>query len=468
MERKFNNNENNYDNEKNRDVEYSSRENNYQNKEYNNQQFSNVYDEQQSYQKQEKLNNFYQQDIVEDEINNNKKNKRNLLIAVPIAFILGGICIFGASNVLKHNSGVSTSSTVTVTKDEKENEQATITAISKAKDAVVSIVNYQTTSTNSSLDSILGGITGKNTKTGGELKAVGSGSGVIYKKDASTAYIVTNNHVISGAKKIGVVLSDGTNITAELVGTDIWTDLSVLKIDSTNVKAIMDFANSDNISVGQTAYAIGSPLDLNLSNTVTKGIVSAVNRQIPIDIDKDGTYDWNQTVIQTDAAINPGNSGGALINNEGQLIGINELKISSTGSSNVSAEGIGFVIPSNEVKIIAKELEENGSVRRAGLGVQLVSISSLDNDLIKSEFNYDSAKQGVIIRSVESGSAANLAGLKQYDIITKINGEDVKDVAAIRKYLFEKVKIGDNISITYYRNGKENTINMIATALKNS
>ena len=397
------------------------------------------------------------------------RNYGKLFLTVFAAFALGATSVFGAQAVM--GTGKALTSSVTATKEDKDNQQTTVNAISKAKDAVVSIVNYQSAS-NNNLDSILGGDSSKRSKYGssnrdsnnsGDLKPASSGSGVIYKKSGNTAYIVTNNHVVNGAKKLSVILSDGTNVTAEVVGTDVWTDLAVLKIKADNVKTTMDFADSDKIAVGETAFAIGSPLDVTLSNTVTKGIVSAVNRQIPMDIDGDGVNDWNQTVIQTDAAINPGNSGGALINNEGKLIGINESKIAKA-SNNVSAEGIGFGIPSNEVKLITEQLEKSGKVMRPALGVQLVSVNTLDSDTVQSQLNFN-GKQGVVIRSVESNTPAAQAGLEKYDIITKINGQEIKDVASVRKYLFEKTKIGDTIKVTYYRNGKERTANVVVQAL---
>ena len=410
---------------------------------------------------------------VEFDDNQVPKDNRNygkLFLTVFAAFALGATSVFGAQAVM--GTGKALTSSVTATKEDKDNQQTTVNAISKAKDAVVSIVNYQSAS-NNNLDSILGGDSSKRSKYGfnnnnnssnsGDLKPASSGSGVIYKKSGNTAYIVTNNHVVNGAKKLSVILSDGTNVTAEVVGTDVWTDLAVLKIKADNVKTTMDFADSDKIAVGETAFAIGSPLDVTLSNTVTKGIVSAVNRQIPMDVDGDGINDWNQTVIQTDAAINPGNSGGALINNEGKLIGINEAKIAKA-SNNVSAEGIGFGIPSNEVKLITEQLEKSGKVMRPALGVQLVSVNTLDNEAVQSQLNFN-GKQGVVIRSVESNTPAAKAGLEKYDIITKINGQEIKDVAAVRKYLFEKTKIGDTIKVTYYRNGKEHTVNVVVQAL---
>ena len=395
-----------------------------------------------------------------------KNNYGKLFLTVFAAFALGATSVFGAQAVM--GTGKALNSSVTTTKEDKDNQQITVNAISKAKDAVVSIVNYQSNS-NNNLESILGGNSRRSgsdssdSSNSSELKPASSGSGVIYKKSGNTAYVVTNNHVVNGAKKLSVILSDGTNVNAEVVGTDVWTDLAVLKISGDNVTTTMDFADSDKIAVGETAFAIGSPLDVNLSNTVTKGIVSAVNRQIPMDVDGDGKNDWNQTVIQTDAAINPGNSGGALINNEGKLIGINESKIAKA-TSNVSAEGIGFGIPSNEVKLITEQLEQSGKVIRPALGVQLVSVNTVDSDTLKSQLNFE-GKQGVVVRSVEDGTPAAQAGIEKYDIITKLNGEDVKDVAAVRKYLFEKTKIGDTVKVTYYRNGKETTTSVVVQAL---
>ena len=450
-----------------------SRNNNQNNRnlqDFNNQENYNEQNNYQGYQNYDNVdgsqyNNFENSQGVNNEQVSapQKNNYGKLFLTVFAAFALGATSVFGAQAVM--GTGKTLNSSVTATKEDKDSQQITVNAISKAKDAVVSIVNYQSNS-NNNLESILGGNSrrsGSDSSDSGELKAASSGSGVIYKKVGNTAYIVTNNHVVSGAKKLSVILSDGTNVNAEVVGTDVWTDLAVLKISGDNVATTMDFADSDKIAVGETAFAIGSPLDVNLSNTVTKGIVSAVNRQIPMDVDGDGKNDWNQTVIQTDAAINPGNSGGALINNEGKLIGINESKIAKA-TANVSAEGIGFGIPSNEVKLITEQLEQSGKVIRPALGVQLVSVNTVDSDTLKSQLNFE-GKQGVVVRYVENGTPAAQAGIEKYDIITKLNGEDVKDVAAVRKYLFEKSKIGDTVKVTYYRNGKENTTSVVVQAL---
>ena len=472
----------NRNNQNNQNLENNNQQFNNQNLE-NNQQVNNQNNvQQQSYdQNNEEFEDFdnekyfEENQYFEDEEQDAQEPKQNknygkLFLTVFAAFALGATSVFGAQAVT--GTGSALKSSVTATKEDKDNQQLTVNAISKAKDAVVSVVNYQTNSNN--LDSILGGNSknksnnnsNSNNSNSGDLKTASTGSGVIYKKTGNTAYVVTNNHVVKGAKKLAVILSDGTNVNAEVVGTDVWTDLAVLKINGDNVTTTMDFANSDDIAVGETAFAIGSPLDLSFSNTVTKGIVSAVNRQIPMDVDGDGTVDWNQTVIQTDAAINPGNSGGALINNEGKLIGINESKIAKATSS-VSAEGIGFGIPSNEVKLITEQLEKSGKVVRPAMGVQLVSVNTIANDTVKSELKYE-GKQGVVVRLVESGTPAAKAGLEKYDVITKLNDTEVKDVAAVRKFLFEKAKIGDTVKVTYYRGGKEKTTEIVVQAVSNT
>lgn len=455
---------NNQNLENNQQVNY---QNNVQQQNYdqNNEEFEDFDNE-----KYFEENQYFEDEEQDPQDPKQNKNYGKLFLTVFAAFALGATSVFGAQAVT--GTGSALKSSVTATKEDKDNQQLTVNAISKAKDAVVSVVNYQTNSNN--LDSILGGNSknksnnnsNSNNSNSGDLKTASTGSGVIYKKTGNTAYVVTNNHVVKGAKKLAVILSDGTNVNAEVVGTDVWTDLAVLKINGDNVTTTMDFANSDDIAVGETAFAIGSPLDLSFSNTVTKGIVSAVNRQIPMDVDGDGTVDWNQTVIQTDAAINPGNSGGALINNEGKLIGINESKIAKATSS-VSAEGIGFGIPSNEVKLITEQLEKSGKVVRPAMGVQLVSVNTIANDTVKSELKYE-GKQGVVVRLVESGTPAAKAGLEKYDVITKLNDTEVKDVAAVRKFLFEKAKIGDTVKVTYYRGGQEKTTEIVVQAVSNT
>lgn len=399
-------------------------------------------------------------EYTEENFYNRRERKSSIfkwLLIFLVAFTLGGLFAYKfVGSMVPKSKGIVYN----------EKETANIEAVEKTKNSVVSVVGYSSKTTNNPLLRNFRNQNSDSAQTKDGMRPVANGSGVIYKKEFNNAYVVTNNHVIDSVEKVEIILSNGTSVPAQIVGKDVWTDLAVLKIDSDKVSSVMEFSDSDKAIVGQDALAIGSPLGLSLSNTVTKGIVSAVDRQIPIDVDEDGSHDWYQTVIQTDAAINPGNSGGALINSSGQLIGINQLKISNLSMS-VTAEGIGFVIPANEVKLITNQLEKNGSVKRPALGLQLVSISSLNTEAIKNELKYDPNKKGVIVRGVEKSSAAERAGLKELDIIVKINDIDIDSVASVRKYLFEKTKVGDSINLTFYRDGKENIVQLVLGELKN-
>ncbi len=269
----------------------------------------------------------------------------------------------------------------------------------------------------------------------------GSGSGVIFKKDKDIAYIVTNNHVVEGASKLEISLFDGEKITAEVVGTDALTDLAVLKIDAKYVVATAEFGDSSTLRPGDPVYAIGNPLGLNLSRTVTQGIVSATNRSIPI---ATSAGNWETNVVQTDAAINPGNSGGALINPQGLVIGINSAKISESG-----VEGLGFAIPSNDVIPIVNELIKNGKIERPYLGIGL-----MDLDQIPQFYWPTNVQEGVMITTVEANSVAANGGLQARDVIVTMNGEKITSSSELRKFLYTKVSIGDEIKMEVNRDGK--------------
>ncbi|MBH0230289.1 trypsin-like peptidase domain-containing protein [Halobacillus yeomjeoni] len=282
----------------------------------------------------------------------------------------------------------------------------------------------------------------------------GVGSGVIYKKEDGSAYVVTNNHVIEGANEIEVVLSDETRIKAQLVGSDIFTDLAVLKMPDDQVKHVIEIGSSDNLKVGEPAIAIGNPLGLRFSGSVTKGIISGKQRAIPQDFNRDGLEDWQAEVIQTDAAINPGNSGGALINIEGQLIGINSMKIAKS-----AVEGIGFAIPIDSAKPIIDELEEFGQVNRPYIGIEAYGLNEVPSAEWSNTLNLpEEVKGGLYIRSIKQMSPAAKAGLKPLDVITALDGEKVEDIIDLRKYLYSQKDPGDKLEITYYRDGKKNTL----------
>ncbi len=245
-------------------------------------------------------------------------------------------------------------------------------------------------------------------------------------------------------------LSDGTKVPARLLGSDVWTDLAVLEIDAKHVTNVAEFGNSDVVKVGEPVIAVGNPLGLQFAGSVTQGIISGVNRTIPIDIDQDGIPDWHAEVLQTDAAINPGNSGGALVNIEGQVIGINSMKIAQE-----AVEGIGLSIPINYAKPIIADLEKFGQVRRPYMGVELRSLSDIPAYHWQQTLHLPAnVKEGVAILQVVPGSPAAQAGLREFDVIVALDDENISDVIALRKHLYNRKQIGDTMKVTFYRDGK--------------
>ena len=311
-------------------------------------------------------------------------------------------------------------------------------AVDKAADSVVGITNLQ--SSNFWADETT-------------AEEAGTGSGVIYKKSGGKAYIVTNNHVVQGATELEVTLSNGKKITAELIGADIWTDLAVVEVDASDITQIAEFGNSDTLKAGEPVIAIGNPLGLTFSGSVTQGIVSGVERTIPVDINEDGIQDWQSEVIQTDAAINPGNSGGALVNIEGQLIGINSMKIAES-----AVEGIGLAIPINSAIPIIEDLEKHGEVQRPYMGVELQSVSDIPGYYQQEALKLpEDVTTGVAIKDVSPNSPAQKAGLKELDVIVELDGKEIVDLIDLRKHLYNEKKIGDSMKVKYYRSGKLET-----------
>ena len=383
------------------------------------------------------------------------------LLKFVILFVvgfLGGIggYYFASSTLTQGNSTSNQANTTSVSNVQYTNDTSTTQAVEKVQDAVVSVINYQTQSSNS-LSSIFG-----NIESSDELAVAGEGSGVIYKKDGDTAYIVTNNHVISGAEKIDILLASGEKLSGELVGADTYSDIAVIKIAADKVTTIAEFANSDTIKVGETAIAIGSPLGSVYANTVTQGIISSLSRTVTSQTEDGQTISTN--AIQTDTAINPGNSGGPLINIQGQVIGINSSKItsSSVSSSGVAIEGMGFAIPSNDVVQIINQLETNGKVTRPALGVQMVNLTDLStSQLEKAGLANTDLTSGVLIVSTQPGLPAD-GKFEPYDVIIEIDGETIENKSDLQSELY-KHQIGDTITVTYYRNNKKMTVDIKLT-----
>ena len=392
-----------------------------------------------------------------------KVNYKKILkpLSVILVGFIGGVAgtllILNMAGISINN--VSDSSTKTTTsKVSYSNTNDTTKAVEKVREAVVSVINYQSNSSSNDLYmQMFGGNLDNNTNNGSDsdLSIASEGSGVIYKKDGNSAYVVTNNHVVDGASQIEIMLSDGTKVVGELGGTDTYSDIAVVKIASDKVTTVAEFANSDKITVGETAIAIGSPLGTDYANSVTQGIVSSLSRTVTMTNDDGETISTN--AIQTDAAINPGNSGGALINIEGQVIGINSSKISSTsdsGSGN-SVEGMGFAIPANDVVKIINQLEANGKVIRPALGITMANLSDLSTTTISRLNIPTSVTSGIVVASVQSGMPAE-GVLKKYDVITAIDDKDVSSITDLQSVLYGH-STGDSIKVTFYRGTDKKT-----------
>ena len=324
--------------------------------------------------------------------------------------------------------------------------------VANVQDSVVSVVNMTESVSTYDLFGFTSPTQGETTTESSELETSSEGSGVVYKVDGDTAYVVTNNHVIDGADAINIIMADGTQVEAEVVGSDPWTDLAVLEISSDVVTTVAEFGDSDSLKVGEPAIAIGSPLGSEYATTVTQGIISGLDRSVPVDIDGDGTSDWVANVIQTDAAINPGNSGGALLNAAGQVIGINSMKVSSD-----QVEGMGFAIPAGEVQTIIGELEANGEIVRPELGVSMVDLNRVSLDYQSQNLQLpDDVDGGVYVAEVSAGSAAEAAGLQADDVVVEFAGEAVTDSASLRQILYQQ-ESDASVEVSFYRNGELQT-----------
>lgn len=339
----------------------------------------------------------------------------------------------GSASTTEAVSGLQTTSTV-VTSDVTE-------IVEETNGAVVGVSNLQVAQQNPF---------SSPTGTDSEAQEAGAGSGVIYKKDGDIAYIVTNNHVVEGAEDVMVTLSDGTELDAEVLGTDVWTDLAVLKVPSNSIETVAEFGDSSVLQAGEPVIAIGNPLGLQFSGSVTTGVISGTERLIPIDVNQDGTEDWQSEVLQTDAAINPGNSGGALINAEGQVIGINSMKIAQA-----AVEGIGLAIPINTAIPIIADLETEGAVERPSMGVAILDLAEVPAQYRSSQLNLPAEVEGgIVVQSVAEGSGAEAAGMEAYDVIVEMDGKPVNSILELRQYLYNETEVGDTLEVKAYRGGE--------------
>ena len=368
----------------------------------------------------------------------NKKNRKGLSVAIIVGIIILVLVAVGdivvnyvpLKEIFSKNVKYVTEKEVTVT------DKGISDAVSKLYDASV-IVEVGSS----------------------EDKLSGWGSGFVYKTDSKYGYIFTNHHVVDGAKTIKIVLSNETEVTGEFVGSDEYADVAVVKIPKDKVIAVAEIGKSEDVLVGDTIFAIGTPVSLEYSFTVTRGILSGKNRMVEMSSSKKSYYgqsgdSWYMNLLQIDASINSGNSGGPLANSNGEVIGITNSKLSSSTLSGTSIENMGFAIPIEDALSVAEYLENNGKVSRPVLGVTMTSVEGAEYNGVKIS---DSITSGAVVTDVSSGSTADVAKIKKGDVIIKLDDYNIKDYKYLKYYLY-RYRVGDKVKITYIRDGKEKTV----------
>lgn len=352
---------------------------------------------------------------------------RERIINIVIVLVVFALGVTGTLYFVNNDSSTDTlvNKNVNITSNDSISE-----SIDKVYDSVVVVNNYRN----------------------GRL--TGYGSGFVYKKDNKYGYIMTNNHVVEDATELMITLSNGEEVEGEVLGTDSYMDVAVVRIDADKVLQVAEIGDSTESKLGDTVFTVGTPVSTEYAGTVTKGIVSGENREITV---TNNGSEYMMEAIQIDASINPGNSGGPLVNINGEVIGVNSVKLVES-----SIEGMGFAIPIEVAMSQVDKLENGEAIARPVIGVSLYDLDSLPL-LGSSDLKIDSSiKSGVVVNSVDSDSDAETAGLERNDVIIKVDGTDVKGSAHL-KYLLYKHNIGDSVKLTIIRNGNEKELTLKLT-----
>lgn len=371
------------------------------------------------------------------------KNKISLGITLMFSFILGGLCMYYFSIthrvVVTENSNGTTSSTTTAVACKSCNSTVIMengslaAAVEKSYDSAVMIRNYSNN------------------------KVSSTGSGFIYKIDDKYAYVMTNHHVVSGGNKWTIISSTDEEIEGKVLGSDEYLDLAVIRVDKKSYMNNISIGNSEKVKLGDTVFTIGAPVGYEYRGTVTKGIVSGLNRLVEVSVKTNYSGDWVMEVIQIDAAVNPGNSGGPLLNSNGEVIGVISMKLVEN-----SIEGMGFAIPIDYAMSHVETLEKGGKIERPLLGITMANVSESYSLWRNGITVPEDVTEGVVVVSVAEKSGASKSNLQKGDVILEINGSKVKNSAYL-KYLLFKYNPGDSVKITYNRNGKVSTTNITLT-----
>lgn len=392
--------------------------------------------------KQVSTDSFRQEDTNKKlEVKKKNPSLLKLFFTVVLAIVVGSVIVISILKwtplLSKLDTEVSSSSNDKIITNTKKNtvyeKSSLAAAIENVYDSVVMVQSY------------------KN----GEVQS--TGTGFIYKKDSNYGYVMTNQHVVSNADKVVLVLSNDEEIEAKILGGDEYLDLAVMSISKNKVPQVATIGSSEDMKVGDTIFTVGTPMGYEYRGTVTSGILSGKDRLVSVSVSNSSSSDWVMKVLQIDAAINPGNSGGPLVNASGKVIGINSMKLVQD-----EIEGMGFAIPIEIAMAHIDELEKGKKIEWPLLGISMANVT--DSTLLrKNGITIDkSIKEGTVVVEISEGSGASKSDLKPGDVIIKLNGEKVKDTAYLRYELY-KNKPGDTIEITYIRNGKENTTKVVLT-----
>lgn len=355
----------------------------------------------------------------------------NLFLTAFVFFLGAGCMFFVNKTFFKHEITTEEIQTIIENRDITITESDISEAVAKVYNSVVMIKNYQ-----------------KDTYAG-------SGSGFVYKTDDKYGYILTNYHVVADATKLKVLYPNDNEVEATALGGDEYLDVSVIRVPKSSVMQVAELGKADDLSLGDTVFAVGSPVGLEYYNTVTRGIVSGLNRKITVSVKS--SEDWVMKAIQIDAAINPGNSGGPLFNIEGKVVGINSMKLVDS-----SVEGMGFSIMIEDALHYTDIFEAGKAIDRPLLGITLTNV---DEEATLKRYNISVSKDieyGIVVISVASESGASKSDLRQGDVIVKIGDEKIINQAYL-KYVLYSYKVGDTIDVTYIRKGKEYTTKVTLT-----
>ena len=362
--------------------------------------------------------------------NLNKKATKNIMTYI-IIFFVGCLVMYA---VVSFFPVAITEDVIKEVRDVTINDTGIAEAVAKVYDSVVVVSTYR------------------------DGTYIASGTGFVYRQDGDTYYLLTNYHVIEDGDNVTVTFTNGDVVETEIVGHDEYADIAVLSIESDTELTVAELGNNEESRVGDTPFAVGAPLDSAYSWTVTRGIISGKDRMVEVSVSNSNTSDYVMKVLQTDAAINSGNSGGPLCNANGEVIGITSLKLISSG-----VEGMGFAIPIEDAVEKAEQIISGDVSAYPVIGISMLDFSNAYYSQYYSLIRNSGLENGVIVTSVENGSAADEAGIEANDIITAIDGEEVLNSAYLRYYLYQH-SVGDDITVTVYRDGSTRDLKLTLSA----